>query len=131
MSARSHSLGVQMIIGVLDDDSRICHILETVLAMADHSVYAYTDPLAFLASVRPDVIDKYECIIVDFRLSEGKSGIEIIRQVRQTYPLLPAILISGDALSRAAIEELPNVVFCQKPFHLSTLLELIHMIQKS
>jgi DNA-binding NtrC family response regulator len=118
-----------MIIGVLDDDTAICHVLEAVLAIAGHTVYASTDPLAFVASAQPGYVDNYECTIVDFHLQEGKSGADVIRQMRGAHPALPAILISGDPFSPTVLKELSNVALCQKPFHLSTLLELIRTMQ--
>ena len=114
-----------MIIGVLDDDPAICHVLETVLAIAGHTVYASTDPLTFVTSAQSGNVDDYECIIVDLHLREGTSGADVIRQMRGTYPTLPAILISGDPFSPTILKELSNVALCQKPFHLSTLLGLI------
>jgi two-component system, sensor histidine kinase len=59
--------------------------------MSDHTAAAVTKALG---GCRPDLI------ISDYRLSEGKTGIEAIEQLRREFgSAIPAFLISGDTQS--------------------------------
>lgn len=117
-----------MRIGVLDDDPALCHLLEIMLAMAGHTVFTATNPLAFLEQVQDEKIDEAECIIVDFHVP-GKTGLDVISQARKTHPNLPAILMSGDQLPETIYHGLTPLVFCRKPFHIATILNAIDQAQ--
>ena len=39
---------------------------------------------------------KPDILLVDFRLRDGDSGLDTVRVVREIYPGMPAIMISGD-----------------------------------
>jgi DNA-binding NtrC family response regulator len=114
-----------MTIGVLDDDPGLCYLLETILMMAGHKTFASTDPLAFVECAQGSPTDDLECMIVDFRLPGGRSGIDVIAQIRRTHPNLPALLISGDPLPETLLQQFPNAVFCRKPFHIATILAAV------
>lgn len=111
-----------MTIHVLDDDHALCHVLETLLALAGYEVSTHTDPLAFLEFTQRT---HPECVIVDFRLTGEQTGLDIIAQVRQTHPSLPAVLISGDPLPEMILQDFSNAVFCRKPFHIATILDAV------
>lgn len=119
----------RVIIGVLDDNHALCHVIETTLALAGHEVSAYTDPLEFMMFIQHTDIDDIECIIVDFHLSGEKTGIDVLFQVREKHPHLPALVISGDSLPQTAWQGLSHVAFCKKPFHFSTLLTALSNLQ--
>lgn len=105
-----------MRIGVLDDNSVICHLLKTSLSLAGHQVDASIDPASFL-----DHAAFFECMLVDFHLPGGRSGAEIIRQVRRRRPFLPAVLMSAGVIPETALHGLEPVALLRKPFSTSTL----------
>lgn len=119
-----------MTIGVLDDNPALCHVLETVLALAGYEVSAHTDPLTFINAIQHNNIDDLECIIVDYHLTGGKTGIDVISQARQTRPYLPALLISGDPLPQNALQDLSNIAFCRKPFSLTAFLAVMSRLER-
>jgi CheY-like chemotaxis protein len=69
----------------------------------------------------------FDLIIVDLLLSERTSGVEVIHQVRNIFPDLPAILISaGSSLEvEAASIALPGVRVLRKPFRIAALLTML------
>ena len=119
-----------MIIGVLDDNPAICRLLERALTAAGHEVYSATSPAQFIESIYPDKIGIFECVIVDYHLSEGRSGVEIIRQIRVDYPFLPAILISASQISPSMLQELLDVEILQKPFNFPNLFETLNTLHE-
>lgn len=98
-----------------------------LFALAGYDVFTHTDPLAFIEFTQRT---HPECIIVDFRLPGEQTGLDVIFQVRQVHPSLPAVLISGDPWPEMFPQASPNTVFCRKPFHIATILSAIDQAQE-
>lgn len=119
-----------MKIAVLDDNITIGEMVRQGLEIIGHSVVVYTIATALLTDINaeePRIISApFDLIIVDLILSEGFSGVEVIHQVRSSFPNLPAILIS--AASSWEVEDakrtLPTMKFLRKPFKISALLAM-------
>lgn len=134
-----------MKIAVLDDNLDMGEMLKQGLELARHNVVVYSSPLEFLTdfnvmpyqSLRNDAQQKgfkssqdriwhstpFDLIMVDLFLSEGFSGVQVIQQVWNIFPNLPAILISA-ATSwdiEAARKTLPTVAILRKPFTMAAL----------
>jgi DNA-binding response OmpR family regulator len=134
-----------MKIAVLDDNLDMGEMLKQGLELAGHTVVVYSSPSAFLANFNaipyqslgnddqqegvkasPDQIwssPPFDLIMIDLFLSEGFSGVQVIQQVWNTFPNLPAILTSA-ATSwevEAARKALPTVVILRKPFTMAAL----------
>ena len=78
---------------VVDDEGAIRLGMKTLLeamgcsaTLADGTEHA----VAAARALRPDVV------LADYRLRGGDNGIETVRAIRELYPDLPAILVSGD-----------------------------------
>ncbi len=118
-------------IAVLDDNPGIGEMLRHGLELVGHTVVVYTSPSKFftdIKAVEPKTVSvPFDLIIVDLRLSERTSGIEVIHQVRKSFPDIFVILISAAASweIEAARTALPTVTVLQKPFKLATLLAII------
>ena len=118
-----------MRIAVLDDNPTIGEMLQQGLGLAGHTVIVYFSPSKLLADIIGPTTSStpFDLIIVDLFLPEGISGVEVIHQVRNTFPDLPVILISaGGSLDiEAATRALPEVEVLRKPFKIATLLRMI------
>jgi CheY-like chemotaxis protein len=86
------------LIAVIDDDVLVLEATgESLMSWGYHVLTANSDQAA-LARVRehdrcPDLI------ICDYRLSQGRTGIDVIAQLRTALAAaIPAVLISGDTL---------------------------------
>jgi len=118
-------------IAVLDDNPGIGEMLRHGLELAGHTVVVYTSPSKFFTDIKaeePEIVSvSFDLIIVDLRLSERTSGVEVIHRLRNIFPDLFVILISAAASweIEAAREALPTVAVLQKPFKLATLLAII------
>lgn len=78
---------------LLDDEPAILMAMQTLLSAlgCQVSVAETTDQAMTLVNqTRPDLV------LADFRLRGTESGIKAIRKMRQRWPDLPALLISGD-----------------------------------
>jgi CheY-like chemotaxis protein len=134
-----------MKIAVLDDNPDMGEMLKQGLELAGHTAVVYSSPSEFLTDISvmsyqslgnddqqegvkasPDRIrtgPPFDLILVDLLLSEGFSGVQVIQQVWNIFPNLPAILISASASwdIEGASKALPNVEILRKPFTLAAL----------
>jgi len=118
-------------IAVLDDNLTIGEMLQQGLELAGHTVVLYSSPSKFLTDINAKeakmAAAPFDLMIVDLLLSERTSGLEVIHQVRNIFPDLPAILISaGSSLEvEAARRALPGVRVLRKPFRIAALLTMM------
>jgi len=57
-----------------------------------------------------------DALIVDFRLSHGATGLDVIRALRQRWPSLPVAIMTGDPqIERSRFDDLERVTLMQKP----------------
>ena len=78
----------------VDDEKDVLSAMK--LLFADHLGYELLTASTTKEAMRKAVNSKPDALLVDFRLSDGGDGLEVIRQIREIYPSLPALLISGD-----------------------------------
>ncbi|MHB8598831.1 MAG: response regulator transcription factor [Ktedonobacteraceae bacterium] len=117
-----------MNIGVVEDDPRISEILTVVLEQSHHVVSMYRQGWDILdavffeeSAVNPQPFD---ILLVDLLLQGEISGIQVIAQMRQSFPHLPIVVIS--AVSSQDLENVkrmyPDIQMIQKPFTMDVLL---------
>jgi signal transduction histidine kinase len=104
---------------VVDDEAAIRRGMQTLLEamgcramLADGTEHA----LAAARAERPDLV------LADFRLRGTDNGIATVRAIRELYPDVPAILVSGDiAADRLREAEQAGIALLHKPVPLETL----------
>ncbi len=105
---------------VIDDDDAILDIVKYVLLNAGFDVYTHNTGIGVPAKV-------LECnpnaILLDIRLP-GKSGIQIYKELRKTYPK-PIIFFSAHADRQKVLEECKADAFIAKPFDIKKLVHII------
>ena len=75
---------------------------------------------------------KVDMVISDFRLNDGASGIEAIRQIQHFYPKAYALLITGDtAPDRLQQAHAANIALLHKPVVLSQLVTHLNAAKAS
>ncbi|HWL94912.1 MAG TPA: response regulator [Phycisphaerae bacterium] len=99
---------------LVDDDAACVGFLRRLLADCGHEVAAFQsghEATAEGAAFEPDLL------ITDWLLKDHMDGAAIVASLRERYPALPAIIISGlpkESL-RVALERLGNAVLVEKP----------------
>jgi PAS domain S-box-containing protein len=110
---------------VVEDNDAIRSLAQQVLAQAGYSVHVAStseDALAMLATGGLGV----DLLLTDV-VMPGMSGSALAVQLRQRYPRLPCIFMSGytdDALKYHGVEQMEDV-FLPKPFRPATLLQKV------
>jgi two-component system response regulator AtoC len=106
---------------VVDDNSEIRQQLERLYAQSGYSVVGVSSAEAALRQLEGEEID---CVITDIKLP-AMSGERLIATIRQKYPGLPIIAITGYPDIRIAVDvlKLGACDFVMKPFNLGAVLE--------
>lgn len=120
-----------MRIGLLEDDSMICEMLQEMLQTRGHIISTYhngSDILAALHLEEPTALPRpFDILLADLILPGDITGEQVIHQARMIYPYMPIVVISAVAASRleAVTRYYPGVRALQKPFKLRDLFTVI------
>ncbi|OGP35829.1 MAG: Fis family transcriptional regulator [Deltaproteobacteria bacterium GWC2_65_14] len=108
---------------VIDDETNIRKTLDGVLSDEGYRVHAAETAEAGLQLLSRTLVD---CVLLDVWLP-GMDGLEALRRIRETYPLLPVIMISGHGTIDTAVKAVKTGAydFIEKPISLDKL--LIHI----
>ena len=111
---------------VIDDDEAARHSLEFLLDCAGIRVRSFPSADAFLAAAPPML---GACVVTDVRMP-GRSGIELVAEMKRRGTSVPVIVITGHADVPLAIQAMHAGVtdFIEKPFDDEAIL---NAIQKS
>jgi CheY-like chemotaxis protein len=109
-------------IALVDDDEQVRGSLRDTLTSAGATVEEAAEGdagIALVRNLRPDLL------IVDFAMP-GLTGADVARQMREEYPDLPVVLVTGFAES-ATLDALtgPQVAVLWKPFEAQELLRKV------
>ncbi|MDH3315835.1 MAG: PAS domain S-box protein [Gammaproteobacteria bacterium] len=106
---------------VVDDDAEVRRFARRILARLGHHVAEAGDAEEALSQIdsNPDL----SALITDIQMPGELDGIGLAQRVRNSYPGLPILLITGssDAAKRAVTMEDAGTGVIQKPFHADEL----------
>jgi two-component system response regulator HydG len=85
---------------VVDDDSTFCIMLKTFLSRKGHDV---AEAFSFEEAMRLFKINDFDVVLTDFRLPDS-SGLELLKEVKNTKPETGVIIMTGYADIRMAVK---------------------------
>ena len=105
---------------VVDDEVNIRKTLDGVLSDEGYKVLASESAEKALDMLSRSLVD---AVLLDVWLP-GMDGLEALKRIRETYPLLPVIMISGHGTIDMAVKAVKNGAFdfIEKPISLDKLL---------
>src|ERR1700745_4423812 len=109
---------------VVDDDPAVRDTLSMVLSAGGYEVICFADGAALLAVARNRTP---ACILLDVHIP-GKSGLDILKELRgEDYPA-PIFMISGQGDIPMAVHAIKNgaIDFIEKPFRGSEIVARLH-----
>ncbi|MDM8528850.1 ATP-binding protein [Anaerolineales bacterium HSG24] len=105
---------------VVDDESSILHILQKSLTKQGYEtlIASHGSDALDLVEANPEPI---QLLITDMILPEGMSGYQLANQLKQKYPEMKTLFISGYADQELFTNLKPWMDFLSKPFELKAL----------
>jgi len=99
---------------VVDDEPIVCHSVRRILGKQSCAVEEAFDVDVALRKMK---LNKYDLVILDLKMPK-RSGIEVLQSIREQYPDVPVIMVSGYASLETAIEATRRGAFnfVPKPF---------------
>jgi len=114
---------------IVDDDLRMTRTLADIFSLAGHTAVEASSGVSALAKLGTQAFD---CVLTDVRMP-GMNGVEFHRQLRQSHPGLPVILMTAyaaDEIIRQGLEEGVVGVF-DKPLDMNLLLGFFASLAKN
>lgn len=111
---------------IVDDNPNMSMLLSEMLEIFDYESEMAEDGLIALEKLEQR---KFSLIITDMKMP-NMTGLELLEEVRQKYPKLPVVLISGysvDSMSNENTEYKPDG-FLSKPFMMTDVEELLESL---
>jgi DNA-binding response OmpR family regulator len=107
---------------VVDDEPVVCHSVRKILAKRGCAVEEAFDVDTVLQKMR---LNDYDLVILDLKMPK-RSGLEVLESIREQYPDVPVVMISGYAAIEDAIAatRLGASDFIPKPFTPDELLKV-------
>jgi len=84
------SLRKERSILIVDDGPKFCKTLGDILQERGFVVTEVTDPHGVMERIKPDS----QIVLLDMKLN-SVGGLEVLKQIREQYPHLPVILVTG------------------------------------
>jgi DNA-binding response OmpR family regulator len=99
---------------VVDDEPIVCHSVRKILAKQSCAVEEAFDVDVAMRKMK---LSKYDLVILDLKMPK-RSGIEVLQSIREQYPDVPVVMVSGYASIESAIEatKFGAFNFIPKPF---------------
>ncbi|MBX7057428.1 MAG: sigma-54 dependent transcriptional regulator [Leptospirales bacterium] len=113
-----------MIIYVVDDDASIRETLRQVLEDEDFEVEDFASGRAMLKALNKQ---RPALVLLDVWLGK-EDGVDLLDRVKEIYPTLPVIMISGHGTIEQAVQTTKKgaVDFLEKPLSLDTVLDRVN-----
>jgi two-component system response regulator HydG len=122
------SLAKNRTIVIVDDDPVFCKTLGDILQHRGFSVAQITDPHIDVEVMALEA----QTILLDMKF-DGISGLDVLKEIRERYPTLPVLLVTGYRQEMAAVIQAAlefGVYTClYKPLEIPNLLEKLSRLQ--
>lgn len=116
-----------IIVLLIEDDASIALVVKTLLTRNGYDVHQCTnaeDALESCKHIAPGLL------MTDLHLKGQMDGMALINQLRQSFPALPAILVSGDFTEGSNLDAGDAIIRLGKPFRAATMLAALARAQK-
>ncbi len=115
----------QIRILVVDDEPKICHLIEELLKLEGYRVDVSFSGMEALQMIKSD---NYHLLLTDLKMP-GIDGLELIKKAKQECPEIRAIMVTGYATVDTAVQSLRHGVddYITKPFNIFELKKAVKL----
>ena len=119
----------QIRILVVDDEPKICHLIEALLKQEGYLVDVCFSSIKALEIIKKDA---YQMLITDLKMP-GIDGLELVRKSKEYNPGIRTIMVTGYTTVDTAIQSLRHGVddFLTKPFNIFELKKTVKQILRT
>jgi DNA-binding NtrC family response regulator len=113
----------QIRILVVDDEPKLCHLIEELLKLEGYLVDVSLSNMEALQMIKEN---KYQMLITDLKMP-GIDGLELIKKARELNPEIRTIMITGSDTVEIAVQSLEHEIDddIKKPFSIVELKKVI------
>ena len=113
----------QIRILVVDDEPRLCHLIEELLKLEGYLVDVSLSNMEALQMIKEN---KYQMLITDLKMP-GIDGLELIKKARELNPEIRTIMITGSETVETAVQSLKHEIDddIKKPFSIVELKKVV------
>jgi two-component system response regulator HydG len=123
-----NSLARSRLIVIVDDDPAFCQTLEDILFQRGFKVAQFTDPHIDVKLMAAEA----QVILLDLHLNHI-NGLDVLREIRRSYPTLPVLLVTGYRKEMAEVIqgalEINAYACLYKPLEIPQLLQMLSEVQ--
>jgi len=122
------SLRKERSIVIVNDDPQFCKTLRDILRTRNLVVTQITDPSGVMEKIDPNT----QAVLLDIKVN-GISGLDVLKQIKEQYPDMPVILVTGYRKEMAqtieAALKISAYACLYKPFKIDEILKLLTEIR--
>ena len=113
----------QIRILVVDDEPKLCHLIEELLKLEGYRVDVSISNMEALQMIKEN---KYQMLITDLKMP-GIDGLELIQKARELNPEIRTIIITGSETVETAVQSLKHEIDddIKKPFSIVELKKVV------
>ena len=113
----------QIRILVVDDEPKLCHLIEELLKLEGYLVDVSLSNMEALQMIKEN---KYQMLITDLKMP-GIDGLELIQKARELNPEIRTIMITGSETVETAVQSLKHEIDddIKKPFSIVELKKVV------
>ena len=113
----------QIRILVVDDEPKLCHLIEELLKLEGYRVDVSISNMEALQMIKKN---KYQMLITDLKMP-GIDGLELIQKARELNPEIRTIMITGSETVETAVQSLKHEIDddIKKPFSIVELKKVV------
>ncbi len=123
------SLAKQRVVAIVDDDPLLCRTLERILSKRGFNVLPMTNPRTPVEAM----VAEAQVLLLDLHFDGIITGLDILQDVRASYPTLPVLLITNFRHEMAetiqAARQINAHAYLYKPLEIPALLDQLAAIQ--
>lgn len=111
---------------IVDDQTGIRLLLDEIFQSEGYQTKLVANGLKALQEIEQNPPD---CVLLDMNMP-GMSGLEVLREIKKGWPEVPVLMMTAytNAELRAEIIESGAMVFFEKPFNISELINTVNEI---
>lgn len=109
---------------VVEDEVLLHMVLEDELTAAGFAVVLTTSASGALGEIERHG-ETFKALITDIRLGPGQNGWELAHRVREKYPAMSVVYMSGDSAQDWPAYGVPKSIMLSKPFAMAQLITAV------